>query len=168
MSVSHRILSIVFTLITFVGYAQQKISIEDPEFTVGMEIPESWTSIDDGYVLKILPGDTAAKEYMTFTYFADAGKVTLDTALFIETNFKLTKDFPGYKQLAIGDTKMNKHPGKWVNFMHGNKDRQKACFYISLQNGQSVQFLLNASAKKFDTLLPAYQQVIKSFVMTEN
>ncbi len=143
---------LVFVFGWIIGQTQETISIPDPNNTINFTLPEGWTYEDDGYYLVMQPENNPDSLQLSFTYFSDDGKVSLDTLAYIQQNFVLPSEEPSYQETATGVSSWNQQPCHWILYQSENPagDPRTQIKYLSIQQGKRLELVAQAKKKAFE------------------
>lgn len=142
-------------------FSQSMHTVEDPDITFSIEIPENWRVEDDGYTLAIVPPQ-GGREYLDFTYFE-----TTETDL--ERAFEFTVlAFNGLEAMDTeiidqGDDQVNSVPARWALLrLTTDGVPYHRLTYLLIKDGQYYIFQGTALPANFEYYRPIFEKAIKS------
>jgi hypothetical protein len=161
------VLIILILSISLSGFCQEIHTVEDPDITFSIEVPENWRVEDDGYNFAIVP-PSGGKEYLDFTYYE-----TTETDL--EKAFEFTVlAFNGPDALDMeiidqGSDTVNGVQARWALLsLTTDGVPYKRLTYLLIKDGQYYIFQGTAEPANFDFYRPIFEKAIRSLVTTSN
>jgi hypothetical protein len=160
LSVKHFLIILVFS-ISLTALSQEIHTVEDPDITFSIEIPENWRVKDDGYTFAIVPPQ-GGREYLDFTYFE-----TSETDL--EKAFEFTVlAFNGPEAMDTeiidqGAGKVNGVAARWALLsLSTDNVLYHRLTYLLIKDGQYYIFQGTAQPVNFEYYRPIFEKVIRS------
>ncbi|MEM9051357.1 MAG: hypothetical protein AAGC47_04820 [Bacteroidota bacterium] len=147
--------------------AQIVHTVEDPEITFSIEIPEDWRVEDDGYNFVIVP-PTGDYQLMEFTYY-ETSETDLEKAFeFTVLAFNDTTELDT-KILDRGDDTVNGVPAKWALTSYEIEDQLLyRLVYLLIKDGQYYIFDGNSHPTNFDFYRPIFERTFRSLKTKKN
>ena len=141
--------------------AQNLHTVEDPEITFSIDVPENWRVEDDGYTFALIPPQ-GGSEYLEFTYFetteSDLEKAFEFTVLAFNGPDAMDTDI-----LDRGSDSVNGVPALWalVSLKIEGILYQRLT-YLLIKDGQYYIFKGTALPVNFEHYRPLFEKAIKS------
>jgi chromosome condensin MukBEF complex kleisin-like MukF subunit len=165
--------SIAFLFVIFcfssISVAQTIHTVEDPEITFSLEIPNDWRVEDYSYTFVIAP-PTADYQVVEFTYY-ETSETDLENAFeFTVLAFNDTIELDT-TILERGDDIVNGVPAKWaLTSFEIDGQLLYRLIYLLIKDGQYYIFRGVSNPVNYDYYQPIYQSVFRSLktVPTQN
>lgn len=165
-------ISILFLFIGVLGYAQNRVSIQDPDLTFSYILPEDWTNIDDPYYHYILPPKSKKCDSVAvaLTYFE--GKCAdLDECFDGEVKGAFPNEYPGFKIENSGKDRIQDIDSKWIEFSYHTEESSEkkiALYYSFISHNQLFTIFFGAQKDCFAKNEAAVFKLIQSLEIEAN
>jgi len=153
--------TVCWLLFYVVSFSQKVHTVDDPEITFSIEVPENWRVEDDGYTFAIV-SPAGGEEYLDFTYFE-----TTETDL--EKAFEFTVlafNGPEVMDTEIidqGTDRVNGVPARWALLSLTTEGiPYHRLTYLLIKDGQYYIFHGTALPENMDYYRPIFEKVIRS------
>jgi hypothetical protein len=152
---------LILLLFSLESQAQTTHTVEDPEITFSVEVPEDWRVVDDGYTFAIVP-PAGGLENIDFTYY-ETSETDLDKAFeFTVLAFNGPNELEA-KILDRGDDRVNGVPAKWAKMSYEVEGvLYHRLVYLLIKDGQYYIFRGSALPANFDYYRPIFEKVFRS------
>jgi len=161
MQLRNSLLVVILFLSYFPLAGQKTHTVNDPEITFSLEIPENWRVVDDGYVLAIIP-PSGGSEYLDFTYYetseADINKAFEFSILAFNGENELDA-----KIIDQGKDMVDEVEARWALLSYEFEGEiYRRLTYLLIKHGQYFMFRGSALPANFNYYRPIYESVIRS------
>jgi hypothetical protein len=149
-------------LLSHFAFAQDAVTITDPEIEFSFRAPNDWIAEDDGfyYILTIPNGN--GLEQLSITYF-ETNETSPDDQFEGITKGMLPAEEPNYKLLHTGDDMVDGQPAKWAVFTSTIEGTEvKSMLYMFISCGQIFRIKGTTKLENFDTYKAQFQETIHS------
>ncbi len=155
-------------------FAQERISIKDPDITFSYDLPKGWANQDDDYYhYVLLPAANTDKSLfplLSITYFTN-NCPSLDDCFQGELNGGIQASFPAAKIGKTGNLDISGNPARWVKFevveTTGNtKTTFHYTMYLLIQNDH--YFVLSSKSPASVDKAADFTSIVRSFQSEKN
>lgn len=155
-------LSIVFSAL---AAAQQVHTVEDPDISFSITIPDDWSVYDDGLTLAIVP-PKGGEEYLDFTYY-ETTETDIDKAFEFSVLAMNGPDAMETEILERGKGEVDSVPARWaIVSLEVDGVLYHRLTYLLIKHGQYFIFKGSAEPANFDYFRPIFESAIKSLKTT--
>ncbi|MCZ4410326.1 hypothetical protein O3Q51_16035 [Cryomorphaceae bacterium 1068] len=158
---------LILLFITADLFGQSVHTVEDPDITFSIEVPENWRVEDDGYTVALVPPQ-GGREYLDFTYY-ETTETDLEKAFeFTVLAFNGPKTFDT-EIIDQGSDTVNGVRARWAILTLTTEGvPYHRLTYLLIKDGQYYIFQGTALPANFDYYRPIFEKVIRSLVTTSN
>lgn len=155
----------IFTSLLFLSlsaFAQDVVTITDPEIEFSLSAPNDWFVQDDGfYYILVIPSEDGL-DHLSITYFE-----TNETSPDDQFEGLIKADLPlnekDYKLLQTGDDTVDSQPAKWAIYNSTFEGTEmKSIVYIYISCGQIFKIRAAAKRKNFENYQAQFERTIRS------
>lgn len=149
-------------LLQWNGYAQERVTVEDPEMAFSFVKPTKWKIYDtDLYYLIYKPGLKNA--YVSITYVAAGEGEELQEMFDFTVNDLLPLNIEDYEVIDKGEDTVGELDAFWVTYSSTFEGLgHKNIYYLFQKDGQVFKVLGTCAIAEFEGLEPEFVKIIKS------
>lgn len=145
--------------------AQEVHTVNDPDITFSITVPENWRVKDDGYTFAIIP-PKGGSEYLDFTYY-ETTETDIDKAFEFSVLAMNGPDAVGTEILDRGSSEVDGVSARWALVsLKIDGVLYHRLTYLLIKHGQYFIFRGSAEPANFDYYRPTFEETIKSLKTT--
>ncbi len=142
-------------------FSQEIHTVEDPDITFSIEVPENWRVEDDGYTFAIVPPQ-GGREYLDFTYF-ETTETDLDKAFEFTVLAFNGPEAMDTEIIDQGSDRVNGVPARWALLsLTTDGVLYHRLTYLLIKDGQYYIFQGTALPANFDYYRPVFEKAIRT------
>jgi len=157
----NRILLVSLLSFSLTAFGQEVQTVQDPEITFSIEVPENWRVEDDGLTFAIVPPQ-GGREYLDFTYY-ETTETDIDKAFEFSVLAMNGPDAIDTEILERGSDEVDKVAARWALVsLKVDGVLYHRLTYLLIKHGQYFIFKGTAEPINMDYYRPIFEKAIRS------